>query len=611
MSPVMATSQNWTMTPPARPPCCPPTVETAAFTPIRVCLRHPGYSTDNILLTLPAVDGTGTRLGLHHRTLLTAGAIISGNTFGRAYLSRDRAARERVDTTTPLDGMLAPGDYWLQVRGYEVHVPDQVEDMLGTRRLETDEDSEPSSMPPPPPHPTSPSPPSTQNPQSATSSSAPAVSTGNKTYPVVLSFGDWQFPHNNIPSEWKQRHPAPPMEPQSASDSGSASKVFRRCCVTGYQMGLNGCHLVPKNQGVWWANNGMRLYASSTAGELADEANLALLRADIHTLLDNHHFAIVPKPSPSGLRDSYAFATHVLRDNNESREFRDLYHNVAVAQEGIDKIRPEFLFVRFAWAIFSHLQTFISSPARRHVLVTLRNETGPGSCVTELKLMDGREVSDFLTNRGLTRSGSRKRSSSQMTRDEWDKGAEDVYQERWERHSRQFRGLDTSLPDLDPDMSRIQDNTRWYDEVGQFSGARDLRQEQIQRNSHWYEQELEHIPNHAAAEVPGYDECDDTHLESGREVERGRPLRQAHGSHDADASPPDSDHIPTLSRSFTSHGSNRSSALLDPLTHEDGLNDGVIVHSGSANGDKSRQGGYDGTDSGHTYQDPDGTVASL
>ncbi|KAH8746619.1 hypothetical protein F5883DRAFT_510197, partial [Diaporthe sp. PMI_573] len=452
------------MVPLVRPPCHPPTAETAAFTPTRVCLRHPGYTADNILLTLPAVDGTEARIGLHHRTLLTAGAIISGNTFSHAYLTRDRTARERVDITIPLDGLLEPGDYWLQVR---------------------------------------------------------ATHAFDDPYPIVLSFGDWQFPHNNIPSEWKQRHPAPPMNPPSALyTSSAAAKVTRRCCITGFQMGLNGCHLVPKNQGVWWANNVMRLFASSTVGELGDEANQVLLRADVHMLLDNHHFTIVPKPSPSGLSSSHAFATHVLKDDDESREFRNLYHNIALAQTAVDRIRPEFLFVRFAWAIFSHLQTFISSPARRHLAVTLRNETGPGSCITNTKMMNGREVNDFLTSRGLTRSGSRKRSSSQVTQDEWDVGTEDIYQERWERRSRQFSDANTSFDYLDPETSRIRDNTQWYDEVGQFSRARDFRQEQIERNSRWYERNFEQHSEITATEVPeadDYNECDDIDLERGRD----------------------------------------------------------------------------------------------
>jgi hypothetical protein len=403
------------------------------------------------------------------------------------------------------------------------------------------------------------------------------------------------------------------MNPPSALYTGSAAaKVTRRCCITGFQMGLNGCHLVPKNQGVWWANNEMRLFASSTVGELGDEANQVLLRADVHVLLDNHHFTIVPKPSPSGLSSSHAFATHVLKDDDESREFRDLYHNISLAQTAVDRIRPEFLFVRFAWAIFSHLQTFISSPARRHLAVTLRNETGPGSCITNTKMMNGREVNDFLTSRGLTRSGSRKRSSSQVTQDEWDVGTEDIYQERWERRSRQFSDANTSFDYLDPETSRIRDNTQWYDEVGQFSRARDFRQEQIERNSRWYERNFEQHSEITATEVPeadDYNECDDIDLERGRDVERDRSLIQASGSPDVGSSPPDKAYMPKLSRSFTSHGSNRSSTLLELVAHnEDELYHGLILDS-STTGDKATRVGRMGRELSRTYESEDDTVS--
>ncbi|KAK7731575.1 hypothetical protein SLS53_008739 [Cytospora paraplurivora] len=285
-----------------------------------------------------------------------------------------------------------------------------------------------------------------------------------------------------------------------------AADMSRRCCVTGYKMGLNDCHLVPKNQAVWWANNEMRRYTNSIAGELGDVANLALLRADIHNLLDNHHFGIVPKPSSSSSSsstndqdsdgNSFAFAVHVLKDDATSRELCALYQNVAIAQAGVDRARPEFLLARFAWAIFSHLQTFLYSPVRRHLAVIIRDENQPS--ITQIKLMDGREVTGVLASRGLTRSGSRKRSSSQITQDEGNLESEDLYQERWERRSRQFSSGTTSWEDMDPEMRQIQENTRWYDEVGQLSSARDFELEQIEQNDRWYAREIEH--QHADAE---------------------------------------------------------------------------------------------------------------
>ncbi|KUI57031.1 hypothetical protein VP1G_04377 [Cytospora mali] len=245
----------------------------------------------------------------------------------------------------------------------------------------------------------------------------------------------------------------------------------------------------------------MRRYTKDMAGLPKDEANLALLRADIHRLLDGHQFAIVPKPSSpsasssslvqSSERSSFAFAAHVLQTDNEAREFGDLYHNVAISQSGHDRLSPEYLFARFAWAIFSHLQTFLNSSTRRYIAVAVRDENDVDSFNIELKQMNGEELTKYLSNRGVTRSGSktRKRSSYQMTWDGEDLEVDDAYQERWERRSRSFDrssvSSDASSDDLDPRMRQIRDNTRWYEEVGQFSQAHEQRQEQIDRNTQW------------------------------------------------------------------------------------------------------------------------------
>lgn len=118
----------------ARPAPASPCIRFDPTTSPLVRLRHPGYGTlpNNVLLTLPAVDSAVKpptpqsasesqsdlrRYGLHHRTALTAGAIVSNNAFGRVYLSHDQAATQPVQV--PLDGLLDPGSYWLQLRGYE------------------------------------------------------------------------------------------------------------------------------------------------------------------------------------------------------------------------------------------------------------------------------------------------------------------------------------------------------------------------------------------------------------------------------------------------------------------------------------------------------------
>lgn len=541
------------------------------------------------------LTSTSTSAGLHHRTVLTAGAIIGDNAFDRAYLTCDRAGRDRVDTITPLDGLLKPGKYWLQLRGYEPLRAD-AEGQVERDRV--------SSMPPPAPRPAL-STPSSQSLQSQTpvpdanvrSSTSPSSPPHNpieqRIYPVVPSFRDWQFPHDRLPQEWKQRHPAPPTPlPSALSIDQTSSKTSRTCYITGYQMGVNECHLVPNNQDAWWANNGMRLYTKSVTGHIADEANLAILRADIHSLLDNHQIGIVPKPSPSPSppsslippvldhgpgRSSYAFAAHVLKDDDESREFCDLYHNIAIPQIGVERLRPEFLFTRFAWAMLSHLQTFLSSPTRRHVALTARNDTEPGSCETDLRWMNGKELTSHLATQGFTRSGSRtrKRSSSQMTHDEGESNV-DAYIERWAGRCRSIDSTDAPSDILDPETKHIRDNTLWYDTVGRFSRARDLDQERIKENTRRYEEQRQRFL---------VDDIADT-SDSGSEMEHDhqQPMQLA--------SSPGSEDMPNLSRSFNTSGSNRSSTLLDLFVdRENGVKQAMSIGD---SGDKVIRAG-DGT----------------
>lgn len=273
------------MTPLARPSPVPPPYALAQNRG-RICMRHPGYGDlpNNVLLSLPAVDcnvesSTSSQVfGLHHRTVLTAGAIIANNAFDRAYLAHDQAGVDPV--TTPLDGMIEPGDYWLHMRDEEP--PSPAVDASGTEG----EDGAPApapadgSMPPP------------SRPRSSSSSTTHQTTQSPKhdTYPIVPSFGDWRFPHNRLPPEWKSPH-NPPNEP-AISLSAQQTRLQHtpqardRCYLTDFRMGINKCHLVPGEKRDWFSMNGMAQYTASSAGDINDEANIAILRADLHQLFD-------------------------------------------------------------------------------------------------------------------------------------------------------------------------------------------------------------------------------------------------------------------------------------------------------------------------------------
>lgn len=519
----MASPSRTAIPTPTRPPAA--TTRQAEVRP-RLHLRHPGYgdSPDNILLTLPAVDNfddgrtsTQTRAGLHHRTLLTAGAIIADNAFERAYLTRDQAGTQRVQV--PLDGMLEPGDYWLQLDENEP-------------RCQENTDTPPIRSMPPPPQPIDP----------PTVCPPPPL----LPYPVVPSFRDWRFPHDALPPQWKH--------PQQASDPSNV------CCVTGYRMAKNKCHLIPSNQSDWFVSNGMHQYASTLPGRIGDKANVTLMRADIHLLFDQHRFVIIPKPSSPSLATpptqgsepgSYALVTHVLKDDEESGELHDLYHNVAIQPS---KLIQEFLFARFAWSLFSHLQTFLESPTHRYLTVRHGTESH--------KWMNNKDWVRYQAGRGDSRDGPRKRSLSQMTRDKVDSQHDhddDVYQERRGRRS---SSLDIAERD-GRKGGQLEENTRWYDEVGQYAGNVDPEEKSIEENIRWYIE-----VGRFAAVVANDNDDDHTH--------RGRSPTARCSRHS------DSKGTPRLSSSVTTCGSNKSSGSFAE-EEEDEADCAMIANSANPN----------------------------
>lgn len=374
----------------------------------RVCIRHPGYKSDpnNILLNLPAVDSytcrqggdpanPQIRRGLHHRTVLTAGAIIANNAFDRAYLCHDQAGNERV--AAGLDDILDPGDYWL-------HLEHEDE---ARRPSPSTGDANASMRPPPRP---------------GSSASSPHSQTPPAPYPVVPSFRDWRFPHEQLPSEWSSSHQPPPPPPKPAPNSALPAPTHvvplpaapPPCCVTALRTGVERCHLVPQAGLLkeWFISNAMAQYASDPARGIADMANIAVMRSDIHSMFDASRFAIVPKPSAGSSTPSagssasvstgstsYALAVHVLNEGFD--ELTPLYHNVSIQSSSADVFGSEFLFARFALSLFPLVQSFIDSPAPRHLAVSTLKTSEE---ISKFAWMNGREFAQHREQRVESRS---------------------------------------------------------------------------------------------------------------------------------------------------------------------------------------------------------------
>ena len=123
-------------------------------------------------------------------------------------------------------------------------------------------------------------------------------------------------------------------------------------------------HICPREESEWFFANGMSRWNNDTSlGEqslLDDHANLILMRSDIHKAFDDGKFILYPK-------DATGFSLHVMEP---SPDLGILYHNART--HPIVNCRPEFLYARFAWALFRFLSGFLVMPVDRVVIVVKR-----------------------------------------------------------------------------------------------------------------------------------------------------------------------------------------------------------------------------------------------
>ena len=170
------------------------------------------------------------------------------------------------------------------------------------------------------------------------------------------------------------------------------------CRITEHVEECDGAHLCPQSEDDWFRDNEMYQYRRQQrrTGDSAihDISNVLLLRVDVHRAFDKQQFVFLPKLD--GL-----LSVHVL---GESKEIRSLYHNRKLHQTSV---APEYLFARFAWAIFPLIGGFLQARFRR--LLSLAVSEGP--C-----WMDGEDCARFGASTGRPRSASPRKSASPKKR---------------------------------------------------------------------------------------------------------------------------------------------------------------------------------------------------
>lgn len=273
----------------------------------RICLRHPHYRPPtNVLLDLLAPDGPDG--GLEYGFAHTACAVIAGNRW-------DGFFTHEIDGT-PLQfvrGDIMPkGAYYFQIEG----------------------------------------------------------STPENPYPIISTFREWPFPHDDLPPFWADSiQPPSSTSGRSYAPSNFSAAIITQnisCRMSDFEEGTEAAHLCPRSELEWSRQNRMSMYNTSPSLPpdriLDDTSNALLLRQDLHTQFDANRFVFVPKKGAdsAGTTD---IVTHLLMP---SRELGMLHHNVQL--KPILNVHPGYLFARFVMAILKFSEQFVMEGVDRNIL---------------------------------------------------------------------------------------------------------------------------------------------------------------------------------------------------------------------------------------------------
>ncbi|OTB17531.1 hypothetical protein K445DRAFT_30787, partial [Daldinia sp. EC12] len=173
-------------------------------------------------------------------------------------------------------------------------------------------------------------------------------------YPITVSFGDWVFPHGNIPLPWRELviNQIPLATRSRFPTLLRDAIVFRdvSCRMTQSVCALEKAHVVPIAESDWFIQNGMNRYnLKRTARPIIDDtANLFALCGDVHWQFDQKHFTAMPKL----VDNQYQLVGHMLQSKMAyMHEQEHLFHDRPF--QPLNDVAREFLLARFAWSIFN------------------------------------------------------------------------------------------------------------------------------------------------------------------------------------------------------------------------------------------------------------------
>lgn len=148
------------------------------------------------------------------------------------------------------------------------------------------------------------------------------------------------------------------------------------------------------------------------------EDNICRLRPDLHRVFDSRAFALVPKKDDHGQRHLVVHFFSIVKNFGDSA--LDIHNRRA---HSLESVAPEFLFARFALAVFACIKDFILRGEKRKLAITHRanDDTGYPSWVTTVVQMDRVQRNGLYGGGGSRNSSPTKRSrrtESQAGQDE-------------------------------------------------------------------------------------------------------------------------------------------------------------------------------------------------
>lgn len=195
-------------------------------------------------------------------------------------------------------------------------------------------------------------------------------------YPIVPSFQDWKFP-STLPEAWTRPYytdRACYTAPQSTLTAAIRARDMT-CRITTHFTATGVAHLCPEHEQEWFLRNSMQSWNSDLTLDpdnlLNDLSNAILLRPDLHAAFDDRKFVFFPK-SEDG------FVVHMLEP---TPDLAQLYHNVRL--QPLWQCNAQFLYARFAWAIFPSLSGFLSKPNAAPLVLVVKSNGGHTEWVEE------------------------------------------------------------------------------------------------------------------------------------------------------------------------------------------------------------------------------------